>query len=178
MNRTDTGTSTYPTRARRRLMAAAGFASVSTIRTITKSPSALTQRLKAMSGKSDQVMLTRQYKKNKRIGQLARRIAVVLAVLNSRMKMPTISIPVSRFRSNGLPSRYTSVVNCPGVDARGSHSETMRDPAMDNHTTGSHRAVDVSTVLSRFKKNRVKMPMANAKVAIFGGIFSAYSTTL
>ncbi len=58
------------------------------------------------------------------------------------------------------------------------HSDTMREPAIHNHTTGSQRALEVRASLSRFRKKRVRIPRVNARVARFGDIYRLRNHTV
>src|SRR6266581_3235684 len=102
------------------------------------------------------------------MGQFARRIAATRAPLSRDTTTPISNSPVRRFRSKGLPSRYRPPVLDVDTVVGAIHSDTMRDPAIHNHTTGSQRALEVCASLSRFKKKRVRIQMANAKVARVG----------
>ena len=65
----DNGINVYVSRAIRRVIALIGSRSLHITKTITRLPTSLVSRLKAMLGKSDQQMLNRQYVMKRRTGQ-------------------------------------------------------------------------------------------------------------
>src|SRR5215813_506856 len=115
--------------------------------TITKSPTAFVQRLKAGSGNGDQITLIRQYKRYTSSGLLTLSRAVVLSFRRNKTAIPANISPAKIPASMGLPSR---------VDARPPEppppiphqSEAGLDPAIQIQITGNQRALELRVDLS------------------------------
>src|SRR5215472_2951984 len=158
------GTRRKAVRESRRFNAEEPSASLSTTKTITRSPKDLIQRFKATSGKSDQTTLRAQYRKNSAIAPLSRSSAATFGPRRIRTITPANRRAVRKFLSNGLPSRYASVVAAGAC--RFSQSDTMREPAISSQIVGIQSAGDVRAWRSRFSANRAQIQIAHRTVAI------------
>ena len=69
--------------------------------------------------------------------------------------------------SMGLPSRYWSAETAGDIP---NHIDTLRDPAIRSHVTGSQSAQEVRTFRSRSSTKRPRIPKTKRIAATGGGI--------
>src|ERR1700733_3166153 len=120
--------------------------------TITRSPTPLIHRLNAGPWIGDHVVLSMQYRKYISTGTITLSRAVVFFPLWNRTTTPA-AIRNSKMRaSKGLPSSVAARTPPEEGPATPNQLETDLDPAIQIQITGSQRALELRTDLSRSKK--------------------------
>ena len=146
-------------------MAVIGSRSLQITKIITKLPTSLVSRLKAMVGKSDQKMLNTQYVMKRSTGQQRTRHPRTLGRRLSSIVMPRINKTMQIPLSMGLPSEICVDMDRKStVEVASNHLLNGREHASMNHVCGIQRAREPALPF-RSNQKRPAIPMQQMMVA-------------
>ena len=128
------------------------------------------QRFRAIKGKSDHTKLRRAKERKAVRAKLRTKKSPHLKDRDLRMTIASRIKTEKIVRSRGFPSS-SAWTDCP-IWPESSHWEGSRDPTMNIHIKGTHKAAEVPRSLAGSKRNSATRRMSQRNSAKEGGIVS------